>query len=319
MTARELPALLRERLQAILPAESLAMLADRRDSVHDSPAPTTSLRLNPLRASPEMTRDALRNAGIALDPVGWFDLAYTTRATVRALQALPQHAAGDFHLQSLSSMIPALVLGAQPGDAVLDLCAAPGSKTSQIAAMLSNRGQLIAVDSSRPRFYRLREVLRLLGAQADCKCAHGERWGRGHPAQFDRVLVDVPCSGEGRIHVGDGAALDDWSIGKVRRLASLQKSLMHSAIDALRPGGTLVYSTCTFAPEENELVLQRALDRYKDRIEIIPITHPLPPSCPALTHWAGHDLHPSIAHARRILPPLEGFFVAALKKPIATA
>lgn len=319
MTTRELPALLHERLEAILPAESFALLTDRSDSAPDSPAQPTSLRLNPLRASPELTRDALRAAGIELNRVGWFDLAFTTLATVRALQALPQHAAGDFHVQSLSSMIPALVLDAQPGEAVLDLCAAPGSKTSQIAAMMGNRGQLIAIDSSRPRFYRLREVMRVLGAQADCMCAHGERWGRGHPAQFDRVLVDVPCSGEGRIHVGDGAALDDWSLGKVRRLASLQKSLMHSAIDALRPGGTLVYSTCTFAPEENELVLQRALDRYKDRIEIIPITHALPPTCPALTHWAGHDLHPSIVHARRVLPPLEGFFVAALKKRAALA
>ncbi len=307
MSARSLPSLLHERLRAILGDDSLRLLGD-------TTAPLTSLRFNPLRASPDATRTALIAAGHELNPVGWFDLASTTRASVRDLQALSQHAAGDFHLQSLSSMIPPLVLDAQPGDAVLDLCAAPGSKTSQIAAMMCNRGQLIAIDSSRPRFYRLREVLRVLGAQAECMCAHGERWGRGHPAQFDRVLVDVPCSAEGRIHLGDTGALDDWSLAKVRRLASLQKSLMHSAIDALRPGGTLVYSTCTFAPEENELVLQRALDRYKDRIEIIPITHPLPPACPALSHWMGHDLHPSISHARRILPPLEGFFVAAIRK-----
>ena len=302
--------LLLERLRAILPAESCELLKPR-------PTPI-SLRLNPLRAPPNETLAALRAAlgaaGHTLNPVTWFALAFTTSATVRTLQELPQHAAGAFHIQSLSSMIPALVLDTQPGEMALDLCAAPGSKTSQIAAMMSNRGQLIAIDSSRPRCYRLREVLRVLGAQAECLCAHGERWGRGHPMQFDRVLVDVPCSGEGRIHVGDSAALADWSLTKVRRLASLQKSLMHSAIDALRPGGTLVYSTCTFAPEENELVLQRALDRYKDRIAITPITHALPPSCPAVTNWLGHELHPAIANARRILPPLEGFFVAALRK-----
>ncbi len=313
MTSLPFHPLLLERLREILPAESLALI-EPRDAPSPSQTSTISLRLNPLRAPTWATLDQLRAMGLALTPVEWCELAFTTASTVRELQQLPQHAAGAFHIQSLSSMLPALALDAQPGESVLDLCAAPGGKTSQIAAMMKNTGRLVAIDSSRPRFYRLREVLRVLGAQAETLCAHGERWGRGHPMQFDRVLVDVPCSGEGRIHVGDSAALADWSLAKVRRLASLQKSLLHSAIDALRPGGKLVYSTCTFAPEENELVLQRSLDRYKDRLEIIPITHPLPTSCCALTSWNGDALHPSIANARRILPPLEGFFVALIRK-----
>ncbi|MSQ91125.1 MAG: RsmB/NOP family class I SAM-dependent RNA methyltransferase [Phycisphaerales bacterium] len=311
MTTPVIPAHLLKRWTSILPAHALACAVD---AIASSASTPTAIRLNPLRADPRETLFALRAGGITLHEVSWFDLAFTTSLPPRQLQAHPAHGDGAFHIQSLSSMIPALLLNPQPGDAVLDLCAAPGSKTSQLAAMMNNKGQLIAVDSSRPRYYRLREVLRVLGAQADCICAHGERWGRGHPAQFDRILVDVPCSGEGRIHTGDDAALEDWSIAKVRRLASLQKALLHSAIDALRPGGTLVYSTCTFAPEENELVLQRALERYPDRIEIIPMTHALAPSCPALVVWMGDQLHPSIAEARRILPPLEGFFVAVLRK-----
>lgn len=309
MTTPAIQPQLLERWKLILPPEALACALGSIQT-----ASATSIRLNPLRAKPTDTLAALRASGLSLDPVDWCDLAFTTQATARELQAHPTHAEGAFHIQSLSSMIPALLLDPKPGESTLDLCAAPGSKTSQLAAMMNNQGQLTAVDSSRPRHYRLREVLRILGAQATCICASGERWGRGHPGQFDRVLVDAPCSGEGRIHTGDGAALNDWSLAKVRRLASLQKSLLHSAIDALRPGGTLVYSTCTFAPEENELVLQRALDRYGDRIEIVPITVALPSSCPALTAWMGHELHPSIAQARRILPPLEGFFVAAIRK-----
>ena len=179
---------------------------------------------------------------------------------------------------------------------------------------MKNSGHLVAVDVSRPRQYKLREVLRILGATAECICAHGERWARGHPAMFDRVLVDAPCSGEGRIHLGDSAANEDWTLGKVRRLASLQKALLHSAIDALRPGGTLVYSTCTFAPEENELVLARALERYAGRIEIIPLHFDLPHAQPALTEWNQKPLDSSIANARRIFPPFEGFFIARLRK-----
>ncbi len=313
MSPPGLPTELRDRLREVLPAEALALIVsdDSHATTHHSP---TSIRLNPLRADPIETLGALRSASIECAPVGWCDFAFTTAATVRELQSLARHSSGAFHIQSLSSMIPPLLLAAQPGEAVLDLCAAPGSKTSQIAAMMRNRGRLIALDSSRPRLYRLREVLRVLGAHAECICAHGERWGRGHPMQFDRVLVDVPCSGEGRIHLGDERALADWSRTKVTRLASLQKALLHSAIDALRPGGTLVYSTCTYAPEENELVVQRALERYADRIELIPIVHPLPGAAPALTQWGGALLHPSLSLARRILPPLEGFFVAALRK-----
>lgn len=309
MTSLAIQPLLLERWRRILPANALDCLAD------SAPRPLpTAIRLNPLRAAPLETLDQLRGAGIKLDEVPWCALAFTTSTTARELQSHLAHGKGAFHIQSLSSIAASLSLAPSPGESVLDLCAAPGSKTSHIAAMMGNSGRLVAVDCSRPRQYKLREVLRVLGANAECLCAHGERWARGHPAMFDRVLVDAPCSGEGRIHLGDSAANDGWSIGKVRRLASLQKALLHSAIDALRPGGTLVYSTCTFAPEENELVLDRALHRYEGRVEIVPLPIEIPHAQPALTHWADKPLDPSIANARRIFPPHEGFFIAHLKK-----
>lgn len=298
-----------ERWKTILPADALAAALDA--TPNDAAA---SIRLNPLRAPPAQTLVELQSSGIEVHPVTWCSHAFTTNMSARALQAHPAHSEGGFHIQSLSSIAASLALDPQPGESVLDLCAAPGSKTSHLAAMMNNRGQLVALDSSRSRLYRLREVLRILGATAECICAHGERWARGHPTMFDRVLVDAPCSGEGRIHLGDSAANDGWTISKVRRLASLQKSLLHSGIDALRIGGTLVYSTCTFAPEENEQVLQRALDRYEGRIEILPLQFDIPGSIPALTTWSNHALHPSIANARRILPPLEGFFIARIRK-----
>ena len=309
MTTRILQPLLLDRWRTIFPPHALACVLDST-----SPTLPTSIRLNPLRGETAETLVQLRSSGIQLDPVHWCDIAYTTLTTPRELQSHPTHAQGGFHIQSLSSIAASFALQPLPGESVLDLCAAPGSKTSHLAAMMNNMGHLVAVDASRPRHYRLREVLRILGATAECLCAHGERWARGHPAMFDRVLVDAPCSGEGRIHLGDSAANDDWTLGKVRRLASLQKALLHSAIDALRPGGTLVYSTCTFAPEENELVLARALERYAGRIEIIPLPFDLPHAQPALTEWNKKQLDSSIANARRIFPPFEGFFIARLRK-----
>lgn len=301
------PALL-TRWREILTPEAFALL-----TANNLPR-ITGLRLNPLKAAPEVTLESFRQIGIALTPVAHVEHGYTTHATVRQLQEHPAHAHGAFHIQSASSMTASAALAPEPGDAVLDLCAAPGSKTSHLAAMMKNCGRLVAVDSSRPRVYRLREVLRVLGAQADCICAQGQRWARGNPACFDRVLVDAPCSGEGRIHSGDHAAHEDWSLAKVRRLASLQKSLLHAGIDALRPGGTLIFSTCTFAPEENELVLQRALELYRDQIRVVPIPLNIPDSVPALSSWQGDSLDPSIANARRIQPPSEGFFIAKLLK-----
>ncbi len=314
MNGLALHPLLLERWKRILPPDALLLATNSRSHADGQPLIPTAIRLNPLRAPPPETITVLRAAGIVLESVEWCDLAWTTGSTVRELQALPAYADGAFHIQSLSSIAVTLALAPLPGESILDLCAAPGSKTSHIAAMTGNSGHLVAVDSSRTRLFRLREVLRLLGATADCLCEHGERWARRQPEMFDRVLVDAPCSGEGRIHLGDSAAHDGWSMGKVRRLASLQKALLHSAIDALRPGGTLVYSTCTFAPEENELVIQRALDRFEGEIEIVPLPIEIPHARPALTAWENKELHPSIAHARRIFPPHEGFFIARIRK-----
>ncbi len=274
----------------------------------------TAIRLNPLRGDPEATLAHLSARGIAFTRVPWCPEAVLAHTSVRELQQLPSSSDGDFHIQSLSSMAVTLALDPKPGESVLDLCAAPGSKTSHIAAMMSNRGRLVAVEASRPRAFRLKEVLRTLGAHAEIHVARGERWARANRGGFDRVLLDAPCSAEGRILAGDKAAAADWSIAKIRRLASSQKSLLHAGIEALREGGTLVYSTCTLAPEENELVLERALERYGDAIDIVDTHLASSLGVRALASWMGRELPASIQHARRLVPPLEGFFIARLSR-----
>ncbi len=301
----QLPPALVTRLETILPR---TIFEAARDGT--LPGRALSIRLNPLRGDPCETRRALEHAGHPLTPVPWCAEAFTTTSTIRALQDHPSHAEGQFHIQSLSSIAATIALDPRPGETVLDLCAAPGSKTSHIAARTGNSGHLVANDSSRTRLFRLKEVLRLLGATAECSCESGERFGRAHSRQFDRVLVDAPCSAEGRIVAGESKAAADWSIQKVRRLASLQKALLHSGLEALREGGTLVYSTCTFAPEENELVVERALERYGDQVDLIPIDTLDDLAVAPLGEWQGAAIDERVRHARRILPPNEGFFLA---------
>lgn len=297
---------LRERLLEVVPPECL-------EQQHANAA-ALSLRLNPLRAPPHETRAELEGAGIPLREEPALPLAFTTDAPLRSVQACAAWREGRVHVQSLPSIAAALCLDPRPGHSVLDLCAAPGSKTSHIAALMQNSGTLVAVDSSRTRTFRLQELLRLLGARAHCITAHGERWARGQREAFDRVLVDAPCSAEGRILAGDEAAAAGWSPGKVRRLASLQKSLLHAAIETLKPGGLLLYSTCTFSPEENELVVERALDHAGGTITLEPLPIAVPNSRPALTEVRGRRLPASLECARRVLPPQEGFFLALLRK-----
>ncbi len=268
-------------------------------------------RVNRLLATPEQVLEEL--ADLAPEPVPWCEDAFvlpsgTTLSSRAAWQA------GRLYIQSLSSIAATLALDPQPGEAILDLCAAPGSKTSHIAALMRNEGRLVANDASKSRSFKLRAVLERLGARAQIKTGPGEQLGRRLRDQFDRVLVDAPCSGEGRFHVDDPQSYARWSTGHVKRLASKQKMLLHAGIEATRPGGVIVYSTCTLSPEENEGVLARALKKYPVELEELPVTSIN--GLPALTEWKGKALPEQLSRARRLLagPRFDGFFLARLRK-----
>lgn len=311
--AEALPSAFLERLAEVVPAERLAgvrasFVAPRR----------TSLRVNRLRAEPAALRAELATQGFELEPVAWSPDAFVlVRGDARALQETDAFRRGALYLQGLSSMLAPLFLDVQPRQAVLDVCAAPGSKTTQLAALMGGRGTLVAGDASRKRCYKLERVLADQGADfVEVACRRGEAWGRTHPEAFDRVLADVPCSSEGRFHVDDPASYADWKPAKVKRLAAEQRRLLISALHALRPGGRLVYSTCTFAPEEDELVVQKALRYARGAARLVPPPFEPPGALPGLTSRHGRALDPALAHARRVLPDrgLEGFFLAVLER-----
>ena len=303
------PERLRERLQQILPEERYEAFLDQALLPRRS-----HVRVNTLRSGVQEVREDLDRMGIEHAPLSWCDHAFATTSEPRALQRSELWKSGGFHIQSPSSIATSLVLEPEPGERILDMCAAPGSKTSHIAALMNNEGELVANDLSKPRMHRMRALLELLGAQAQVRRSAGEQIGRREPVSFDRVLVDAPCSGEGRMRPDDPGTYENWRPKVPKQLGSRQKSLLHSAIEAVRPGGVVVYSTCTFAVEENEMVLARALKLYEGRIEMQPLPIELPGAMTPCMEWQNRAL-PDMPEARRLGPPeYDGFFIARLLK-----
>ncbi len=223
---------------------------------------------------------------------------------------------GHFQYQSSSSQLPVILLNVQPGERVLDMTAAPGSKSTQLAAVMKNQGELILNDATRSRHQPLNVNMQRSGAiNYYVINAWGERMGSIFPEYFDKILLDAPCSALGTIH-SSPVVWDWWSVDKVMKLSRVQYQLLVSAIKALKVGGELVYSTCSITPEENELLIHRLLAEYPLQI----ITPPEDLSrlfSRGWTKYADLDLNPSLSKAIRIWPQqqgMEGFFMVKIRK-----
>lgn len=253
-----------------------------------------------------------------MEPVPWNKRAFILReGTLRELTDTHEYTDGKLYVQSLSSMIPPLVLNPRPGDRVLDIAAAPGSKTSQIASLMDNQGEIIANDTSYVRRYRLEANLKTQGVTiAKLEKMDGRSIWQRYPEYFDKVLADVPCSMEGRFDSEDPDSYEDWSLKKVKDLSHLQRWILRSAVSSAKPGGIIVYSTCTVSPEENEEVIDWILDKEKGNIVLEDFMIPSFSFDPPVLHWGGKHYDQSMGKTARINPTplMEGFFVAKLKK-----
>jgi 16S rRNA C967 or C1407 C5-methylase (RsmB/RsmF family) len=177
------------------------------------------------------------------------------------------------------------------------------------------------VELVRSRFFKLRNNLQAQGATAvRTFLQNGERVWRYRPEHFDRVLLDAPCSSEGRFTTEDPQTYAYWSHRKIAEMARKQRRLLFSGIQALRPGGILVYSTCTFAPEENEAVLDWMLARFGEALAVEPTVLELDNMVSPLPEWNGRVFLPGVAHGRRILPTtsMQSFFIARIRKDRST-
>ncbi|MEW6693353.1 MAG: RsmB/NOP family class I SAM-dependent RNA methyltransferase [Pseudomonadota bacterium] len=274
-------------------------------------------RHNPLRA-PDAAAVVAALAPLQPEPVAGMAGVYRLPAHDR--QALTHHplvSDGYLYLQGIASMAAVWALDPQPGEEILDLAAAPGGKTALIAARMGNTGRIAAVEPVRARFFRLKANLQRLGVRcAQLYLKDGAQVGRLVPQRFDRVLLDAPCSSEAQFTRLDPASWAHWSPRKVRASAAVQARLLRSAAQALKPGGVLVYSTCSLSPQEDECVVDALL---RERDDLVPEALPWPvdlPALPGLTTWDGTPLHPGLALTRRVLPTewTDAFFLCRLRK-----
>jgi 16S rRNA (cytosine1407-C5)-methyltransferase len=316
-TSIRLPAPFEERLKRLLsPTQQ-----EQWRAAFLAPPPAT-FRINRLLADEENVLGELEGCGLRAQRLDWPREAWTVGADQR--RALTDTAAardGRVYIQSPSSMVPVDVLDPQPGEEVLDLAAAPGGKTVHLVERMKNDGRIGAVESVKGRFHRLRRNLDRCGATiVDTYLADGALVGRKVPERFDRVLLDAPCSSDGRFSAHDPESLAFWSLKKIREMTRKQKKLSIAAVQALKPGGVLVYCTCTLAPEENESIIDDLLTRFDDALEVVAMDLPTAHTMPGLLTWDGRQYHDSVSHCARIQADgtREGFFLAKLRKTRGT-
>ena len=223
--------------------------------------PPASLRLNALQDQAQHVQSYLHRRG---QSVPWCSEGFALPESDTSLGQTIEHAMGAYYVQAKAPMLAVEVLAPQPGERVLDLCSAPGGKATQIAARMQNSGLLLANEPQRKRMPALVGNLERCGvANHVLTQARGTMLTRYFPNFFDRILVDAPCSGDGIVRK-DQNMLTYWSPQDAQHLAQQQKGLLRAAYQMLRPGGTLVYSTCSLSLEENEEVLLGLLRRYKE-------------------------------------------------------
>ena len=261
-------------------------------------------RVNPLKATAAGIVSSLERQGFKLEPLPFSADAFAVPGEGIELGKTREYAEGLLAVQEAASMVPALVLAPQPGHLVLDVAAAPGSKTAQMAALMQNQGAVLALDVNLQRLKGLKFNLSRLGV-ANTVVALNDATKARLPPLFDRVLLDAPCSSEGLVRKRFDA-LKGWSPKLVQAKAKLQKKLILKAFDALKPEGEMVYSTCTLSPEENEEVVRHLLSER-------PAAKPLP------VELAGFRFRPgwSLKQAAVVLPQdndSEAFFVARIGK-----
>jgi NOL1/NOP2/sun family putative RNA methylase len=276
--------------------------------------PSQTFRINTLKGSREQVLESL--AYLEPEPVAWNDLVFRVKNRVK-LGNLLEHFLGFIYVQDSSSAIPVTVLSPQPGEEVLDMAAAPGSKATQIAAAMGNTGLLVANDVSPKRIPSLTANLDRSGViNAVVTRLAGQAYGHIATERFDRVLVDAPCSSEGTLS-RSLKALEIWSEAAIKRLSATQRNLILSAYYCLKPGGVMVYSTCTFAPEENEGTLTHLLKKFPQAV-VEPIRLEGANARAGFSEWDGEAFHPAVKNIVRLFPHEndgEGFCVARIRKP----
>lgn len=269
------------------------------------------IRINTNKISVE---DFLKISPFALKPVPWTENGFYYDETSCTPSKHPYYYAGLYYIQEPSAMAPASILPVEEGDVVLDICAAPGGKSTELAAKLHGTGFLISNDISNSRAKALLKNLELFGISNMCVVSEApNKLGNKFYNTFDKILVDAPCSGEGMFRKSQ-SMVTAWEKNGVELFAGLQKGILNEVVKMLKPGGTMLYSTCTFSPQENEQSIEYLLS-LDDSLELLEVPK-YSGFCDGNPDW-GNTKNPALTKCARLWPHHiegEGHFVALIHK-----
>jgi tRNA (cytosine40_48-C5)-methyltransferase len=265
-----------------------------------------SLRVNTLKID---DKALLHRLNAHLDKITFLDHGYNFESAF-TVGAMPEHFLGYIYIQEAASQIPAEVLDPKEGETVLDMCAAPGSKTTQMAAMMKNKGTIVALDANNARLPSIKNNLERCGVENTILYKKDAVYAEDLNMTFDKVLLDAPCS-------GNFTQEKDWftkrNLTELNEIVKLQRKLIGSALDVLKPNGVLVYSTCSLEPEENEMNIDWMLEKFNVTLEKVDKRT----GEPGLTEVFGKKLNPEIKKTMRLWPHkhgTQGFFIAKVRK-----
>jgi NOL1/NOP2/sun family putative RNA methylase len=268
-----------------------------------------NIRTNTLKISVEQLEKKFKEKSYQLEKIPWCKEGFWIKAEENLSKTI-YHVLGYCFIQNASSMIPPTVLNPTPGEIVLDLCASPGAKTTQLSAAMQNKGLIIANDITYKRLKALRGNLQRCGVlNAVVTKMFGENFWKTN-LKFNKILLDTPCTGTGTLNP---RIMEQTSLSSIKVLSKLQKRLLVSASKCLEKNGVLIYSTCSLEPEENEENINFAVKELGLTTENIEINFPYKP---ALLEWDGNRYDESVANAVRTVPSnkKEGFFICKLRK-----
>jgi NOL1/NOP2/sun family putative RNA methylase len=273
---------------------------------------TTSVRVNTLKIDSDSLQRRLRLKQITLRAVDWLDEGFWAEFE-GSPGSLFEHMLGYYYVQGVPSMTVTRVLDPQPGETVIDVAAAPGGKTTHISQLMENTGTVIAIEQDRQRIKSLESNIQRCGV-SNAIVLRGDARKLDKLSQTpDKILLDSPCSGEGLIPL-DPTRKTSTSMADVRFCATREDELLEAAVNTLPSGGTMVYSTCSIAPEENEYIVDGILGRHPE-MRVVPIA--LEFGSPGYPRPYGVELNDALNLTRRFLPHLhgtEGFFICRLEK-----
>ncbi|TFG02528.1 MAG: RsmB/NOP family class I SAM-dependent RNA methyltransferase [Promethearchaeota archaeon] len=272
-----------------------------------------SIRVNTLKIKVDELKKRLENKGFELEPIEWVSYGFNVVKETHNLGSLHEFLQGYYYLQNIASMLPPIILDPKPDELIVDMCAAPGSKATQLAQIMKNKGKLILIEKNKNRIPALEVNLRRMGVSNSIIMNYDAIQLEELNIKADKILLDAPCTGEGLIR-SDISRKTSKGLKDINKMAIIQKKLLAAGLNGLKPGGQLLYSTCSIAPEENEVVINKILNSFSNfSITKIPKQY----GNVGITNVYGRTLRNDLKHSQRFYPHIHdtiGFFLCLIEK-----